>query len=107
MERPYAESKQAIHVWLLENKGEEEIWARRYYQFWGEQPGRNQRYLLVVTSLKLAAEEKVRAQEEEDRQQREKLQSAQRIAGPDGIYTVMAGDTASKIARAFRLKMDQ
>jgi LysM repeat protein len=57
--------------------------------------------------LKRAAEEKARILEEEARQQREKSEAALRIMGPDGKYTIRAGDTASKIARAFGLRFDQ
>lgn len=57
--------------------------------------------------FRLAAEERAQALEEEARQQREKSEAAQRIMGPDGKYRVQAGDTASKIARAFGLRIDQ
>lgn len=192
-------AEQAIRAWLLENKGEEQIWERHYYQFWGEQSTQTQRYLLVVTGLKqargnytvadlvvirgdakarpiilefgdftsryidevelkpdgiqidyywrepgaywpsiprrsffsfagddlkeapvglpderaaamekkLADRERAVAQDEAARQQREKNEAARRIVGPDGKYTVHAGDTASKIARAFGLRVDQ
>lgn len=62
---------------------------------------------ITAMELKLAAEERAQTLEEEARQQREKNEAAQRIVGPDGKYTVRVGDTASKIARAFGLRIDQ